>query len=347
MSSVGSPRKTLLLGATGYVGGDALKTILDQFPDQEADFSVLARDAKKGEAIKAAYPKIRVVHGSLDDTELLVGEAAKADIVLHLAHADHVSAANAIIAGFKQRSAEGKTSYLIHVSGAGILLYEDMKAGKFGEHSDKTYDDWEGVSEVTSFPDAAPHRIVDKLILGASEDPRIRSAVVCPPLIYGIGRGTGNQRSIQIPVLIEKSIQRGQGFQVAEGKAFWNNVHVHDLSDLFALLYKEALSGEKKEVWGADAYYFAENGGAVWGDISAKTVDILHSKGLIKDTNIEKLSQEDSANIIPYGPHVWGQNSRSRAIRARKLLGWTPRQRSLEDELPIAVDYEVKRLNLN
>lgn len=241
-----------------------------------------------------------------------------------------------------------------------------MRAGKFGEHSDKTYDDWEGVSEVTSFPDAAPHRIVDKLILGASEDPRIKTAIVCPPLIYGIGRGTGNQRSIQIPVLIEKSIQRGKGFQVAEGKAFWNNVHVHDLSDLFALLYKEALSGEKKELWGTDAYYFAENGGAVsfshiywlplnqltnlvkvWGDISAKTVQILHSKGLIKDTNIEKLSQEDSAKIIPYGPHVWGQNSRSRAIRARKLLGWTPKQRSLEDELPIAVDYEVQRLNLN
>ncbi|KAI1094068.1 hypothetical protein F5B19DRAFT_482435 [Rostrohypoxylon terebratum] len=343
MSPVGSPRKTLLLGATGYIGGDALKVILDQFPDQESHFSVLARDEKKGEAIRAAYPKIRVVHGSLDDTELLVGEAAKADIVLHLAHAGHVSAANAIIAGLKQRSAEGKTSYLIHVGGAGVLVYEDMQAGKYGEHSDKTYDDWEGVSEVTSLPDAAPHRNVDKVILEAGGDTRIKTALVCPPLIYGVGRGTGNQRSIQIPILIEKSIQRGQLFQVAEGKAFWNNVHVHDLSDLLTLLYKEALSGDRKEVWGPNAYYFAENGGAVWGDISAKIVEILHSKGLVKDTNIEKLSQEDTAKITHFGPFVWGQNSRSRAIRARKLLGWTPRQRSLEEELPAAVDIEAER----
>ncbi|KAI1205649.1 uncharacterized protein F4807DRAFT_278119 [Annulohypoxylon truncatum] len=347
MSSEGKAPKTFLLGATGYIGGDALKAILDQSPEQESNFSVLVRDPKKGEAIKAAYPNIRVVHGSLDDTELLVGESARADIVLHLAHADHVSAANAIIAGLKQRSAEGKTSYLVHCSGTGILLYEDMQAGRYGEASDKIYNDWEGLSEMTSFPDAALHRNVDKLVLAAGEDARIKTAVVAPPLIYGIGRGPGNQRSVQIPRLIENFIQGRKGFQIGEGKAWWNNVHVHDLSELFALFYKEALSGEKKEVWGTDGYYFAENGAAVWKDISSRIVEILYSKGLINDKNIDKISPEEAAKMFPYAAIVWGQNSRSSAIKARKLLGWAPKQRSLEDELPIAIDYEVKRLNLS
>ncbi|KAI1454663.1 hypothetical protein F4805DRAFT_304602 [Annulohypoxylon moriforme] len=341
-------RKTFLLGATGYIGGDALKAILDQYPEQEPNFSVLVRDEKKGDSVKAAYPNIRIVHGSLDDTELLVGESAKADIVLHLAHADHVSAANAIITGLKQRSSEGKTSYYIHCSGAGILLYDDIVAGRYGEPSSKTYDDWDGVSELTSFPDPAPHRNVDKIVLEAGQDSRIKTAVVSPPCIYGIGRGPGNQRSVQIPWLIEHFIRRGKAFQVGEGQAYWNNVHVHDLSDLYALLFKEALSGEnKKEVWGTDGFYFAENGGTIWGDTSTKVAEILRSKGLLKDTTIEKLSAEEAAKIFPYAPPVWGQNSRSSAIRARKLLGWTPKQRSLEEELPIAIDYEVKRLNQN
>ncbi|KAI0881628.1 uncharacterized protein GGS22DRAFT_172600 [Annulohypoxylon maeteangense] len=347
MSPEGNTRKTFLLGATGYIGGDALKAILDQFPEQEPNVSVLVRDEKKGEAIKAIYPNIRIVFGSLDDTEVLVGESAQADFVFNLAHADHVSATNAIIAGLRQRSAEDKTSFYVHCSGTGILLYDDMQTKTYGVASSKIYNDWDGVSEMTSYPDAAPHRNVDKLVLGAGEDTHIKTAVVCPPVIYGIGRGPVNQRSLQIPLLIENFIKRGKAFQIAEGKAYWNNVHIHDLSDLFALFFQEALSGDKKEVWGTDSYYFAENGEAPWGDISAKTAEVMHSKGLIKDTDIEKLSPQDAAKIFPHAPLVWGQNSRSSAIRGRKLLGWAPKQRSLEEELPIAVDYEVERQKSN
>ncbi|KAI2469578.1 hypothetical protein F4781DRAFT_431285 [Annulohypoxylon bovei var. microspora] len=346
MSPEGNVRKTFFLGATGYVGGEALKVILDQYPGQEPNFSVLVRDPKKGESIKAVYPYIRVVYGSLDDTKLLVDESARADIVMNLANADHISAANAIVDGLKQRSAEGKTSFFVHCSGAGILMYDDMQSGKYGEPSSKVYNDWEGLSEMTSFPDDALHRDVEKFVLGASEDVRIKTAVVCPPLIYGIGRGLGNKRSLQIPQLIESFLKRGKGFQVAEGKAYCNNVHVRDLCGLFALFFKEALSGEKNEVWGTDGYYFAESGEHVWGDISTQIAQIAHSKGLIKDASIEKLSNEEVAKISPWGGAIWGQNSRSSAIRAKKLLGWVPKQRSLEEHLPEAIDFEAKRMHL-
>ena len=59
-----------------------------------------------------------------------------------------------------------------------------MKTQTFGEASDKVYDDLEGVSEVTSLPDDAPHRVTDKIVLdaGTNHAGRVKTAVVCPPV---------------------------------------------------------------------------------------------------------------------------------------------------------------------
>lgn len=51
--------------------------------------------------------------------------------------------------------------------------------------------------------------------------------------------------------------------------------------------------------------------------------------------------------MTPWGAVLWGANSRCKAIRARKLLGWAPKERSLEDELPDIVASEVQRLKLS
>lgn len=67
-------------GATGYIGGEALYAINKAHPD--FSFSVLVRDSSKNDAIKAAFPTVRIVNGELDDFELLKKEAADADIVV-------------------------------------------------------------------------------------------------------------------------------------------------------------------------------------------------------------------------------------------------------------------------
>ncbi|OAL25021.1 hypothetical protein AYO22_04898 [Fonsecaea multimorphosa] len=249
-----------ITGATGYIGGDALKAIADNFPEVVSTITALVRNETRGAALQSAYPNIGIIYGSLDNTSLIEMEAAKADIVVNLADADHVPATNAIVAGLKRRAAQGKQSYLIHNSGTGILMFKDVETDRYGEHSDKIFDDWEGIQEVTSLPDAAFHREVDKIVLAAGENTLIKTAIVCPPTIYGIGRGTGNQRSAQIPMLAEAILKRGAGFQVGEGKANWTNVHVFDLSNLFAKLVGEALSGQNKATWGAEGYYFAQGG---------------------------------------------------------------------------------------
>lgn len=111
---------------------------------------------------------------------------------------------------------------MIHTSGTGILTWQDLERKTFGEAAKKVYDDWDGVHELTALPDFAPHRSVDKIVLAAGREDSspVRTAIVCPPTIYGKGRGPGNQRSIQMPELAKCILQEKKGFQVGAGKAY-------------------------------------------------------------------------------------------------------------------------------
>ena len=68
------------LGATGYIGGDALFALVQAHPDYE--IACLVRNGDKGVHVASQYSKVKLVYGSLDDTELLEQEATKVDIVM-------------------------------------------------------------------------------------------------------------------------------------------------------------------------------------------------------------------------------------------------------------------------
>jgi hypothetical protein len=68
------------VGATGYIGGDALHEIVQKHPEYE--IVCLVRDSDQGALVASQYEKIRLVYGNLDSVELLELEARKADIVL-------------------------------------------------------------------------------------------------------------------------------------------------------------------------------------------------------------------------------------------------------------------------
>ncbi len=89
-------------------------------------------------------------------------------------------------------------SFYIHTSGAFLLATPELARKTFGEASTKVSDDWDGISDVLSVPDSAPHRSADKIVIEANRAD-IKTAIVCPPTIYGQGRGPSNQRSHQIP----------------------------------------------------------------------------------------------------------------------------------------------------
>lgn len=264
--------------------------------------------------------------------------------MVDFAHADHAVAAKALTDGLAARTEPG---YLIHTSGSANLLFDDLEKKTFGEASPKIYDDWEGIDEVTSLPDYALHRNVEKIILAAGTEKasKIKTAIVCPPTIYGQGRGPGNQRGIQIYELAKCTLERKQGFQVGAGRAYWTNVHVFDLSKVYLALV-EAAAEAGTATWGKEGYYFTQNGEHIWGEISKVVASSAQQHGFISSDEVVSVSAEEADKLSSHGSILWGTNSRCRAIRARKLLGWSPTEKSLIDEIPLAVESEAKKLGL-
>lgn len=133
------------------------------------------------------------------------------------------------------------------------------------------------MSELTALPAEAFHRNVDEIVLAT--DPKgahgVHTAIVCPPTIYGEGRGPVSRRGRQVYELASLILAEKYAPIIGQGKARWNNVHVHDLSDVFLRLVQIAASVKKiesavdlKETWGEKGYYFTENGEHEWGATS-------------------------------------------------------------------------------
>jgi nucleoside-diphosphate-sugar epimerase len=331
---------------TGYIGGEVLYAIANTYPDLE--ITALIRNSDKGAKVASQYSKVRLIYGDLDSTDLITKAASEADIVVHTADCDHEASARAIIAGLGQKKT-GEKGWLIHTSGTGILCFADYERKSYGVFNEKVYDDWDGIKEVTSIPDVALHRNVDKIVLAASEQypGKVYTAIVCPPCIYGPGRGPDNQKSIQVYRMARAVLQRGKGFQVEEGNNIWTQVHVQDLSDVYVSLVTASLSpGGGKATWNEEGYYFAEAGYFRWGDIAKAVARTAKDKGLIPTAEIDNISTEEADKLTNAGSYLWGMNSRARALRANKLLGWTPKQKSLLDLVPDIVDGEARELGL-
>ncbi|CAI7576837.1 unnamed protein product [Penicillium pancosmium] len=337
--------KVFLTGATGYIGGDGLYAVSNAHPDWE--LSALVRSQEKAAQLKAKYPDIRVVLGDLDSSDVIEEEVKNADIVFHFADCDHVAAAKAIAKGAQHHTSE-RPLWVIHTSGTGILTVEDQRARSYGIERPKEYNDWEGVAELVDLPEDAFHRNVDEIIIGIGRrDPfSARTAIVCPPTIYGPGRGPGNTKSVQAYLLSAAVLKRGKGFLVGKGENVWHQVHVQDLSNVYLALGDAAAEGGGKATWNEEGYYFAENGSFVWGDIQRKVSEEAYAQKFISSPAVESLDEKQTTEILSVGLYAWGSNSRGRALRARNLFGWEPKQPNLIDLIPEIVSLEAKGLGL-
>ncbi|KAI2785978.1 hypothetical protein POX_h09743 [Penicillium oxalicum] len=333
-------------GATGYIGGDALAVIHNAHP--EFSYVALVRSTDKADQVKAQFPNVQTVIGDLDNSALLERESAAADIVLHTADAsDHEGAAKAIATGLVAGHNKENPGYWLHTGGTGILTFEDSDKESFGNKSDKIYDDWDGVKELLTLPDHAFHRNVDKIVLEAAEKHAdvLKVALICPPTIYGRGRGPGSKRGRQVYELANVTLRLQKGPIIGGGDAIWNNVHVHDLSDVYALLVDAAAAGRTdKGLWGPEAYYLTENGEHRWGDVAQSAAEAAAKQGFIPEAKAEPIDLESAKKYAGFESLSWGMNSRGRALRAREILGWNPSNPSLLDELPEIVRSEWQRL---
>jgi nucleoside-diphosphate-sugar epimerase len=294
-------------GAGGYIGGSVAMALL------AAGHRVrgLTRSAESAERL--ANCGIDPVLGTLDDADVLTRAARAADGVINAASADHAAAVRALIAGL-----EGSSNPLLHTSGSSVIG-DDAR----GQRASQVIFDEDTPLVVN--PNKQARRELDLMVLGAAQS-GIRSAVICPSLIYGVGKGL-NPTSVQVSFLAANAREKGVVQLVGRGLNVWSNVHIDDVADLYLRVLLAAPAG---------AFYFAENGEASFADIGAAIAKRLGLGG------VEALPPEVAAQQWGESKAYFtlGSNSRVRGKRARRELGWAPRHSSVLEwiltEMPVS-----------
>ncbi|MEQ1698174.1 MAG: NAD-dependent epimerase/dehydratase family protein [Hyphomicrobiaceae bacterium] len=282
-------------GASGYIGGSVAAEL------------VRAGDVVRGlvrnpQTAKRLHDRgITPVLGSLDDKALLISEARLSDGVINCASADDGEAVLALIDGL-----EGTNKPLVHTSGSSVIA--DDARGNL--KSDKIFDE---DTPLLVHPMKQARHDIDLNMMSAAQR-GIRSAVICPSLIYGVGRGL-NQSSVQIPFLVEQARRLGRVPIVGAGLNVWSNVHIDDVVDLYVLALRKSSAG---------AFYFAENGEASFLELGQTLAARLQLPGIVSVAAEDAAKQWGAARAY----FSLGGNSRVRATRARRELGWMPQHRS-------------------
>jgi nucleoside-diphosphate-sugar epimerase len=161
----------------------------------------------------------------------------------------------------------------------------------------------------------------------------------------GNGRGPSLTRGRQVYELAKLTLQRGKGPTIGAGKARWNNIHVHDLARAYVLLVETAVAGKTDNgLWGDKGYYFTENGEHFWASLSTRIAESAKKQGFIQSSETEALDEATAKKVAGFESISWGLNSRGEARRLKKLLGWKPSERSIEDEVDTIVKNEWDRL---
>jgi nucleoside-diphosphate-sugar epimerase len=270
----------------------------------------LLRDPQK--AVRLQAQGITPVIGSLDDRQLLIDEARQADAVIDAANSDHAGAVDAFIEALR-----GSGKLLIHTSGSSIIG-DDALGNTLSEH---IFD--EDTPFIIEAPKQARYDI--DLRMMAAADLGIRSVVICPSNIYGVGHGLTNH-SFQLPFLMARARETGVMRIVGRGVNRWSNVHIDDVAQLFLLAVEKAPAG---------AFYFLENGEASFIDMAAALAKRMNL-GAVQSWPAEEAEQHWDPMHVHY---TFGTNSRVKAKRARAELGWAPRHASILDwigsEMPL------------
>lgn len=289
--------RVLVIGATGFLGGSIARRL------QRAGHEVVALVRDPGKAAPAREAGIAVREGTLDDAASLARAIREADAVINAADSDHAAGVDAILSAI---AGTGKS--FIHTSG--ISVTADHAAGAGG-----------GVvrDENTAYepiPERAARYAIDRRIQAAAAS-GCRTVIMCCPLVYGPPPWPGRE-SVQLPMLIADARTHGAARYVGAGEARWSHCHIDDIAEAFALALAKGEPG---------ALYYPENGEQSWGELAAKIGGVL---GL--PTRSITLKEA----IDAWGPRaLWTycSNARTRGVRIRAELGWSPRMDDIEGDL--------------
>ncbi|KAK5047750.1 hypothetical protein LTR84_006415 [Exophiala bonariae] len=327
-----SKTKVLLTGASGYIGGAVLHEILS-LGIKDIHVSALVRSATQVKGISTLGVAAIIFRG-LDDVDAIKSAAAEHDIVINCASAMDLNACLAILEGLAiRRKATGRDVHLLHTSGTSN--YADHPISGTPDLSIKTDESdiygWEKANA-----DGWILRKVNTTLIDTGLEYGIKTYIFNPPLIYGRSSGPFNQKSLQIPALINVSLASQQAVVLGRGEGIWNVTHIDDVAKMYGIILKN-ISEHKSSPSGKEGYYFLDAGEATWKEISEQIARTGKKHGHFKSEVVKQVNAEELATyFIKSFPFlnasmvevIWGSNSRTRGERSR-AWGWSP-SKSLE-----------------
>ncbi|RFU29850.1 hypothetical protein B7463_g6514, partial [Scytalidium lignicola] len=321
----------LITGATGYIGGSVLSTLLSSSRGYTSSHSIsaLVRDEDKAKVLieKGVKP---ILFKSLDESEVLKKAASEHDVVIHTASGFHTESARSLILGLAERKKQTRNEvYYIHTSGTSNLGDQPI-TGAYIEtcvftDKENTY----AYLKERESKQVYAQRTTDIVVVETGLATGVKTHIIMSPTIYGPGRGLFNRLSIQIPTVIRASIRDGVTGVIGEGKEQWDYVHIDDLIPLYELILSKIISGNESEIpFGERGIIFSATGVFSWRELSQGVADALFKLGVIKTSELKSLTLEQAQESWTKGPLLatelgFASRSRTEAVVGREL-GWKP-----------------------
>jgi nucleoside-diphosphate-sugar epimerase len=99
------------------------------------------------------------------------------------------------------------------------------------------------------------------------------------------------------------------------------------------------------ELWNEKGYYLVENGEHQWSDLARLMGKKAYELGLVEKKLEEKsLGKDKAIEQAGFEAVSWGFNSRGKAERAKKVVGWEPKAPSIEECVDEILKDEKSRL---
>ena len=162
---------------------------------------------------------------------------------------DHPGCAKAIISGCEKHT---KPNFLIHLTGTGCISDEREQTWE-GEYNPHVWNDITEIKELYDLPESAQHHVIDQNVMDASND-RLKTAIICPPDIYGQNTGIGSRATFLVPEYIKVLLAKKEAFYLGAGENIRAVTHINDVVDLFILLVGEAIKGDGDAQWGREVF---------------------------------------------------------------------------------------------
>ncbi|KAH7159659.1 hypothetical protein B0J13DRAFT_110385 [Dactylonectria estremocensis] len=326
-----APLNVLLTGATGYVGGSVLSTLLSSTNPlcQQLNITALVRKQQQAELLQANGVRT-VIFRDLDDAELLTRVASEHDLVIHTASGFHLGSASALISGLGLRRAEtGAKVHYIHTSGTWNFADSspEIRGTSPTDFSDKD-DLYTHLGHLEAQRPFSQRTTLLEVVV-ASERQDVSAYVFMPPDVYGQGTGFFNQHTMQLFDLAKSALDEGRAEYVDDGLGGAGHVHVEDLAALYEVILGRILSGKSVPV-GRDGLFFTETGYHSWVDVSKRINEVGVQMGAWEAAEPVSISIDDAAERWMGGDREMLNNSfclRNRTNPQLALeLGWKPQK---------------------